>query len=107
MTSNVFLAGHSIRIEISSSNFPRFDRNTNTGRAIADDTVLKKADQTVYHERLYPSHIVLPIVPAATMLASKPAPSKTGAELTSTDVARYGSKRSPASPGKALTLRAR
>jgi len=65
VTSNVFLAGHSIRIEISSSNFPRFDRNPNTGRSIADETVLKTARQTIYHSRLYPSHIVLPVIPAA------------------------------------------
>ena len=64
VTSNVFLAGHSIRIEISSSNFPRFDRNPNTGRFIADETALKTARQTIYHSRLYPSHIVLPVIPA-------------------------------------------
>jgi putative CocE/NonD family hydrolase len=65
VTSNVFLAGHSIRIEISSSNFPRFDRNPNTGRPLADETALKQARQTIYHSRLYPSHIVLPVIPAA------------------------------------------
>jgi putative CocE/NonD family hydrolase len=64
VTSNVFLAGHSIRIEISSSNFPRFDRNPNTGGPFADETVLKQAKQTIYHSRLYPSHIVLPVIPA-------------------------------------------
>jgi putative CocE/NonD family hydrolase len=64
VTSNVFLAGHSIRVEISSSNFPRFDRNPNTGRPFADEIALKQARQTVHHSRLYPSHIVLPVIPA-------------------------------------------
>jgi len=63
VTSNVFQPGHRIRIEISSSNFPRFDRNPNTGRPQADETALKKAQQTVYHSRLYPSHILLPVIP--------------------------------------------
>jgi putative CocE/NonD family hydrolase len=63
VTSNVFLVGHSIRVEISSSNFPRFDRNPNTGRAFADETVLKKAQQMIYHSRQYPSHLLLPVIP--------------------------------------------
>ena len=63
VTSNVFLAGHRIRLEISSSNFPRFDRNPNTGRAVADETVLNRAQQTIYHDRQYPAHILLPVVP--------------------------------------------
>jgi putative CocE/NonD family hydrolase len=63
VTSNVFLPGHRIRVEISSSNFPRFDRNQNTGRAIADETVLKTAHQSVYHGRTYPSHVLLPVIP--------------------------------------------
>src|SRR5262245_47730217 len=62
-TSNVFQAGHRIRVEISSSNFPRFDRNTNTGRRIAEDTELTPALQTILHNAQYPSHITLPIVP--------------------------------------------
>ena len=71
VTSNVFLAGHSIRIEISSSNFPRFDRNPNTGGPFADETVLKQARQTIYHSRLYPSHIVLPVIPSAEQHAMR------------------------------------
>ncbi len=63
-TSNVFPAGHQIRVEISSSNFPRFDRNPNTGGVIAtatkDDCI--PALQTVYHDQDHPSRIVLPIV---------------------------------------------
>ena len=62
-TSNVFKAGHGIRVEISSSNFPRFDRNTNTGNIIAEDTEFKPALQTILHNAEHPSHISLPIVP--------------------------------------------
>ncbi len=63
VTSNVFLPGHKIRVEISSSNFPRFDRNPNTGHPFGADTELKKATQTVYHSDEYPSHILLPVIP--------------------------------------------
>lgn len=64
VTSNVFRAGHRIRLDVSSSNFPRFDRNTNTGRTIADEKELRTARQTVYHGRLHPSHILLPVIPS-------------------------------------------
>jgi predicted acyl esterase len=60
----VFRAGHRIRLEISSSNFPRFDRNPNTGRAIADETELVKATQTVFHDKDRHSYLLLPEVPA-------------------------------------------
>jgi len=63
VTSNVFLKGHRIRLEISSSNFPRFDRNPNTGRPVADETELRKASQTVYHDRARASYVLLPVVP--------------------------------------------
>jgi putative CocE/NonD family hydrolase len=63
VTSNVFLAGHSIRLEVSSSNFPRFDRNPNTGRPVADEKVLHKAQQTVLHDARHESHVVLPVIP--------------------------------------------
>jgi len=62
-TSNVFLPGHKIRVEISSSNFPRCDRNPNTGNEFGKDALLKKANQIVYHTVKYPSHIVLPVIP--------------------------------------------
>ena len=62
-TSNVFKAGHKIRLEVSSSNFPRFDRNTNTGGVIAEDTELKPALQTILHDSAHPSHVSLPIIP--------------------------------------------
>jgi putative CocE/NonD family hydrolase len=63
-TSNLFKAGHRIRLEISSSNFPMFDRNPNTGHAFAADAELVVADQTVFHDRERPSMITLPIVAA-------------------------------------------
>ncbi|MCI0902435.1 MAG: CocE/NonD family hydrolase [Chloroflexi bacterium] len=62
-TSNVFKAGHRIRLEISSSNFPRFDRNTNTGNIIAEDTELRPALQTVFHDSQQASYVTLAIVP--------------------------------------------
>jgi putative CocE/NonD family hydrolase len=62
VTSNVFLKGHRIRVEISSSNFPRFDRNPNTGGVIADATRLLKASQTVYHDKDHPSCVVLMVM---------------------------------------------
>lgn len=63
VTSNVFQAGHRIRVEVSSSNFPRFDRNPNTGHAFGVDAELAKATQTVFHDRERPSHLLLPIIP--------------------------------------------
>jgi len=61
-TSNVFLKGHKIRVEISSSNLPRFDRNLNTGEYSAMSKKTKKALQMIYHSKEYPSHILLPII---------------------------------------------
>ncbi len=63
VTSNVFLKGHRIRLEISSSNFPRFDRNPNTGKPVAEETQLRQASQTVFHDRARSSYVLLPIVP--------------------------------------------
>jgi uncharacterized protein len=62
-TSNLFAPGHRIRLEISSSNFPRFDRNPNTGAAFGESAELRRAEQTVYHDRERPSRVVLPVVP--------------------------------------------
>jgi putative CocE/NonD family hydrolase len=62
-TSNLFRRGHCIRLEISSSNFPRYDRNLNTGQDLLTGTRIVKASQTVYHESRYPSALILPIVP--------------------------------------------
>ena len=63
VTGNVFRKGHCIRVEISSSNFPRFDRNPNTGHPFGIDAEMRPARQTVYHTREYPSHILLPVIP--------------------------------------------
>ena len=62
-TANLFKKGHQIRVEISSSNFARFDRNTNTGGEIGAEMTFVPALQTVYHTSEYPSHITLPVVP--------------------------------------------
>jgi putative CocE/NonD family hydrolase len=61
-TSNVFLPGHKLQIEISSSNFPRFDRNLNTGEDQARGTHMVKATNVIYHDKSRPSALVLPIV---------------------------------------------
>jgi uncharacterized protein len=63
VTSSLFHAGHRIRLEVSSSNFPRFDRNPNTGHRFAQDAELSIAKQTVYHDKERPSHLILPIIP--------------------------------------------
>jgi uncharacterized protein len=63
VTANVFLKGHRIRVEISSSNFPRFDRNPNTGGKVADAVKLLKASQTVYHDAQHASALVLMVMP--------------------------------------------
>ncbi|HRK36219.1 MAG TPA: CocE/NonD family hydrolase [Candidatus Hydrogenedentes bacterium] len=62
-TSMVFLRGHRIRIEVSSSNFPRFDRNPNTGRFIPTETQRTIAQQRVYRSENTASRIELPVVP--------------------------------------------
>jgi putative CocE/NonD family hydrolase len=62
-TSMLFRPGHRIRVEISSSNFPRYDRNTNTGSNPATDISPKVATQVVHHSRAHPSSILLPVVP--------------------------------------------
>jgi hypothetical protein len=62
-TSNLFVAGHRIRLDVSSSNFPRFDVNPNTGEPIGRDRRRVVADNTVFHERGRPSRVVLPVIP--------------------------------------------
>ena len=61
-TANVFLPGHRIRVDITSSNFPQFDRNPNTGAALGADAKTRIARQTIFHGSLKPSAIILPIV---------------------------------------------
>jgi putative CocE/NonD family hydrolase len=62
-TSNLFRAGHQIRLEISSSNFPHYARNLNTGAEFGATSEMTKARQTIYHDAERPSHVVLPIMP--------------------------------------------
>ena len=62
-TSHVFKAGHRIRLEVSSSNFPHFDRNPNTGHPFGIDAEVATARQTVFHDSRYPSRIILPVIP--------------------------------------------
>jgi uncharacterized protein len=62
-TSDVFLRGHKLRLEVSSSNFPRFDRNLNTGGVQALGITMVKATNAIYHDRSHPSALVVPIVP--------------------------------------------
>jgi hypothetical protein len=62
-TSNVFKAGHKLRVYVSSSNFPRFNRNLNTGEKTYGGTRMVKAQQTIYHDAEHPSALVLPVIP--------------------------------------------
>lgn len=62
-TSNVFLPGHVLRLEVSSSNFPRFDRNLNTGEDQGQGTRMVRATNTIYHDKKRPSALILPVVP--------------------------------------------
>lgn len=80
VTSNVFQAGHRIRLEVSSSNFPRFDRNPNTGKAVADETTLVAARQTVWHGRRFASYLMLPIVPELISRTATRYPAKRGVQ---------------------------
>jgi hypothetical protein len=61
-TSNVFLKGHTLRLEVSSSNFPRFDRNLNTGEQASTGRNFVPATNTIYHDAEHPSVLVLPMV---------------------------------------------
>ena len=62
-TANVFKKGHRIRVDISSSNFPRFDVNPGTGEPLGKSRRMVAQDNTVHHSVRYPSHIVLPLAP--------------------------------------------
>ena len=63
-TSNLFKTGHRIRLDISSSNFPQFDINPNTGGPLGKDRRIITANNTVYHDADHPSQIELPVIPA-------------------------------------------
>ena len=69
--SNVFGKGHRLRLEVSSRNFPRFDRNLNTGEdpAVAVNSI--PASNTVYHDGEHPSALVVPIVPSRSLSFAK------------------------------------
>lgn len=69
-TSNVFKLGHRIRVDISSSNFPRFDVNPNTGEPLNDHRQMQIAINTLHHDAGHPSHILLPVVPKPNLEAS-------------------------------------
>lgn len=69
-TSNLFRTGHRIRLEVSSSNFPRFDRNPNTGGVFGQDGTVLRATQTILHDQSHPSRLLLPVVPRQSTAAS-------------------------------------
>ncbi len=64
-TANVFKKGHRIRVDASSSNYPRFDVNPNTGDPLGEYRRMVAADNTVYHDAAHPSQVILPVIPAA------------------------------------------
>jgi predicted acyl esterase len=64
LTSMVFRRRHGIRLTISSSKFPRFDVNPNTGEPLNHNRLWRVADDSVYHDAQHPSRIILPIIPA-------------------------------------------
>ncbi len=70
-TANLFKKGHRLRVDISSSNFPRFDINPNTGEALQQHRRMIPADNTVYHDARYPSHILLPLIPLANTASTR------------------------------------
>jgi len=64
-TSNVFKAGHRIRLHITSSDFPQFDRNLNTAKpvGIGTEADIRVAEQVIYHDEVHPSNLTLPVIP--------------------------------------------
>ena len=62
-TSNDFQKGHRIRVDVTSSHFPQFDRNPNTGEPFGTSAVVKVATQTIHHSGQYASHVLLPVIP--------------------------------------------
>jgi len=63
--ANVFKKGHRIRVDVSSSNYPRFDVNPNTGDPLGEHRRMVPADNTVYHEATHPSQVILPVIPTS------------------------------------------
>ncbi|MCG3150466.1 MAG: Cocaine esterase [Verrucomicrobiae bacterium] len=66
VTAYVFKRGHGIRVQISSSNFPHYSRNPNTGNPLATDTEMQLAVQTIHHSAEHPSCLVLPVISRPT-----------------------------------------
>ncbi len=62
-TSNVFQKGHRIRVDVTSSHFPQFDRNPNTGEPFGTNANVRIAKQAIHHSAQYPSHVLLPVIP--------------------------------------------
>jgi len=62
-TSHLFKAGHRVRLEVSSSNFPRYDRNPNTRHELFADAAIERAHQAIFHDRRHGSRVVLPVIP--------------------------------------------
>lgn len=71
-TSNLFGVGHRIRLEISSSSFPKFDRNPNTGERLFGPSLPRRAEQFVFHDLERPSRLVLPVIPRGRAQESVP-----------------------------------
>ena len=69
-TSNYFAAGHRLRVEVSSSNFPRFDRNLNTGGNNYDEATGVVAHNAVHHSKVYPSQVTITVVKRSTTTSS-------------------------------------
>jgi uncharacterized protein len=65
-TSNVFRAGHMLRVHITSSDFPRFDRNLNTAEDPESATSSVKAANMIYHDRNHPSALIVPVIPRSS-----------------------------------------
>ena len=63
-TSNLFRRGHRLRVDVTSSSFPRWSRNLNTGEDVGTGTRMQIAHQTVLHSSEYPSRVVLPVIPS-------------------------------------------
>ena len=63
-TANVFRRGHRLRVDVTSSSFPRFSRNLNTGEDVGTSTRMEIARQTILHTDAYPSHVLLPVIPS-------------------------------------------
>jgi hypothetical protein len=62
-TCQLYRQGHRLRIEISSSAFPKYDRNLNTGDALGQTTRMQVAEQKIFHDREHPTYVILPVVP--------------------------------------------